>query len=64
MNNKWTLLLLAVGIIIVLLGVRGMTGAAVTIPGAALIGKTSVVSVVGIIAIAGLVVATLVLNKK
>ena len=64
MNNKWTLLLLAVGIIIVLLGVRGITGAAVTIPGAGLLSRTSVVSVVGIIAIAGLVIATLAMNKK
>jgi len=63
MNNKWTLLLLAIGIIIVLLGVRGMTGAA-TVPAFGITSKTSVVSVAGIIAIAGLVIATLVINKK
>ncbi|MBW3002731.1 hypothetical protein KY338_06245 [Candidatus Woesearchaeota archaeon] len=64
MESKWTLLLLAIGIIIVLLGVKGITGAAVSVPGTGLLSRTSVVSVVGIIAIAGLVVATLVMNKK
>lgn len=63
MDRKWTLLLLAVGVIAVLLGVRGMTGA-VTVPGAGLLSRTSTVSVVGIIAIAGLVIATLVAHKK
>ena len=64
MEKKFTLLLLAIGIIILIFGVKGMTGAAVAVPGGALFGKTSVVSVVGILAIAGLVIATLLMNKK
>ncbi|MBD3361586.1 hypothetical protein GF358_02210 [Candidatus Woesearchaeota archaeon] len=64
MDRKWTLLLLVIGIIIVLLGVRGMTGAVVTIPGANLLSRSSAVSVIGIIAIAGLVIATLAMSKK
>ncbi|MBN1644592.1 hypothetical protein JW851_00950 [Candidatus Woesearchaeota archaeon] len=64
METKWTLLLLAVGIIIVLLGVKGITGAAVSVSGAGFLTRTSIVSVVGIIAIAGLVIATLAMNKK
>ena len=64
MEHKWTLLLLAIGIIVVLLGVRGMTGAAVSVPGVNLLSRTSTVSVVGIIAIAGLVIATLAMHKK
>ena len=63
MNHKWTLLLLAVGVILVLFGVKGITGA-VTVPGAGLMSRTSIVSVVGIIAIAGLVVATFIAHKK
>lgn len=64
MESKWTLLLLAIGVLVLIFGIKGMTGAAVAIPGASLLGRTSLVSVVGIIAIAGLVVATLVMNKK
>lgn len=64
MEKKWTLLLLAAGIIIVLLGVKGITGSAVSVPGSGLMSRTSLVSVVGIIAIAGLIIATLVAHKK
>jgi len=65
MEKKWSLLLVAIGLIVFLFGVRGITGAATgDIAGFGLLSRTTVVSVIGIAAIAGLVVATQIIHRK
>lgn len=65
MEKKLMLLLLAIGAFVVFFGAKGITGAVSgDVSGAGFLSRTTVVSVVAIIAIAGLVIATQVVNRK
>jgi len=65
MEKKLVLLLLAIGAFVVFFGVKGITGAATgDVSGSGLFGKSTIVSVVAIVAIAGLVIATQIANRK
>lgn len=65
MDKKWMFLLVAIGACVVFIGAKGITGAVTgDVSGAGLLSRTTVVSVVAIIAIAGLVITTQVVNKK
>ena len=65
MEKKLMLLLFLISAFVLFFGVKGITGAvAGDVPGAGFLSRTTIVSVIGIIAIAGLVVATQVISKK
>lgn len=65
MDKKWMLLLVAIGACVVFIGANGITGAVTSdVSGGMFSSSTALISVVAIIAIAGLVITTQVVNRK
>ncbi len=65
MEKKWMLLSLAIGACIVFFGAKGITGAVSSdVSGGMFSSSTALISVVAIMAIAGLVITTQIVNRK